>query len=238
MRSRHLLIVLAGALAMADAQAALKDQPPEGVKLSGTWKLDPGRSDDPLEALKRAEKAEIAQRQRQIEERTRDRTGTGPLGDDDWGPGDQSHRRDPFPGRRGDGVIFGDGDVDVTWGKPRRSVSSEFLLGLDPNPATLTIVDWGNRVSVSEDRLETDCFAGEATPIADAFGDGERQCGWRGRVWIIETTRVERFKRTDRFELSKDGKELKYLSTASGSTIPTVKVSRTYMLVPASEVKQ
>jgi hypothetical protein len=240
MRIRNTFIVLAGSLAMAGAWAAsLKDKPPEGVKLSGSWKLDPSRSDDAAEAMRKAEKAEIAKRRRQIEERNdRDRDV---YDDRPWHPDGRNdprnRRRDPFPDRGDDGVtIDPNGEMDVTWGTARpRSASDEFLLALDPNPETLTIMDWGNRVSVSEDKLETDCFAGEVRPIADAFGDGDRQCGWRGRAWVIETKRVERFKRTDRFELSKDGKELRYTSTAAGANIPTIKVARTYTLVPATK---
>jgi hypothetical protein len=240
MRTRPMLVVLASCLAVGSVQAAsLKDKPPEGVKLSGNWKLDPYNSDDPVEQLKKAEKAEMAKRQREIEDRNRD------MYEPPWDPshrdraGNRRHDpHDPFPDRRDDGVTIEGGSVDMSWGKTRsRSASDEFLLALDPNPATLTIMDWGNRVSVSEDKLETDCFAGEVHPIADAFGDGDRRCGWRGRAWVIETNRTERFKRTDRFELSEDGKQLKYTSTAAGSKIPTIKVSRTYTLVPAAEAR-
>jgi hypothetical protein len=238
MRTRPILVVLASCLAVAATHAAaLKDKAPEGVKLSGSWKLDPYNSDDPVEQLKKAEKAEMAKRRREIEDRTRDRDMYEP-----WDPTNRdragTRRHDPFPNTGDDGVTIGRGGIDMSWGKTRtRSASDEFLLALDPNPATLTIMDWGNRVSVSEDKLETDCYAGEVHPIADAFGDGDRQCGWRGRAWIIETNRVERFKRTDKFELSEDGKTLKYTSTAAGSKIPTIKVSRTYTLMPAAETR-
>jgi hypothetical protein len=235
MRTRPILVVLAGCLAVASTHAAsLKDKPPQGVKLSGAWKLDPYNSDDPVEQLKKAEKAEMAKRQREIEDRNRD------MYEPPWDPnrdrdGNRRHQ-DPFPDRRDDGVTIERGGIDMSWGKTRtRSASDEFLLALDPNPATLTIMDWGNRVSVSEDKLETDCFAGEVHPIADAFGDGDRRCGWRGRAWVIETNRVERFKRTDRFELSEDGKVLKYTSVAAGAKIPSIKVSRTYTLMPATK---
>jgi hypothetical protein len=35
-------------------------------------------------------------------------------------------------------------------------------------------------------------------------------------------------KRTDRYELSKDGKTLTYVTTASGDRIPKIKITRTY----------
>lgn len=237
MRIRYTLIVLASTLAVGVHAAGLKDQSPDGVKLTGTWQLDPHRSDDPVVVMKRAEKAEIAKRRRQIEDRSRGASdGDGPW--DGRMPSDQHGGRDPYPGRRDGGVTIdptSGGSTDVSWGTARRrSASDEFLLALDPNPETLTILDSGRRVSVSEDKLETDCTAGEVSPVADAFGDGDRQCGWRGRAWVIETTRIERFKRTDRFELSRDGQQLVYTSTATGSQIQTIKVSRTYTLVSST----
>jgi hypothetical protein len=238
MRIRNTLIVLASALATASAQAALKERPPEGVKLSGIWQLDPHGSDDPAQVIEKAQKAEEASRRRQVEERTRgaDRT----WGDDNDGPygrlpTDPRNRNDPFPRRedRSDTLDPFGRETSVSWGTPRRrTASDEFLLQLDPNPQTLTIQDWGSRVLVWEDKLDTDCKAGEVAPIADAFGDGERQCGWRGRAWVIETRRTDRFKRTDRFELSKDGQQIAYTSTASGAGIASIKVSRIYRLAP------
>ena len=68
--------------------------------------------------------------------------------------------------------------------------------------------------------------------ISDANGDGERNCGWDGRAWVIETARGKNFTRTDRYELSKDGKTLTYVTTATGSRMPKIKISRTYTLAP------
>jgi hypothetical protein len=248
MRIRNAFLVLASTLALGTTQAAgFKEQPPEGVRLSGTWTIDPRRSDDPVKAIERAEKAEMA-KQRQLEDRNRG-TSDSPWGRDDGRvggmPSDRDGRSDPFPDRSGPFPGGRDRGVDIDpTGREasvvlggtgrRRTATDEFLLALDPNPQTLTILDSQRRVLVSEDKLETDCTAGEAQPIADAFGDGERQCGWRGRAWVIETTRIERFKRTDRFELSGDGRVIVYTSTVSGKRIPTIKVSRTYTLMPST----
>jgi hypothetical protein len=124
-------------------------------------------------------------------------------------------------------------DASATWSTGGLTgVRNEFLLQLDPSPSMLTIADSGARVLVSENRLETDCSAGETAPISDAFGDGERRCGWGGRAWVIETTRTKRFKRIDRFEVAKDGKTLTYVTSASGKDMPSIKVERTYEWVP------
>jgi hypothetical protein len=242
MRILTSLIVLAIAVAAGTASAArLKDKPPEGVNLKGTWKLDPNRSDDPAQAIDRAVRTATMKDDRGIDEWSR---SGRIMDDDDWDdygrnddwrrgtadrrPGDVRHRDrsttiDPL-GR----------EASVTWGTgSAQFLQSELLaLQLDPNPGTLTILDWGNRLSVSEDKLETVCTAGQTEPIADAFGDGERRCGWNGRTWIIETKRPRRFTRVDRFELSRDGKSIIYTTAATGPRIPSIKISRTYTLVP------
>ncbi len=78
----------------------------------------------------------------------------------------------------------------------------------------------------------TECAAGVKVAISDANGDAERNCGWDGRAWVVETARGKNFTRTDRYELSKDGKTLTYVTTASGSRMPKIKISRTYTLAP------
>src|SRR4051812_12124460 len=80
------------ALALATATAAsLKDKPPNGVRLSGSWKLDAERSDDPREVLARAEKSA---REKQENDRIARSDRGGVFGDDDplgrgdtWGRG-------------------------------------------------------------------------------------------------------------------------------------------------------
>jgi hypothetical protein len=262
-------LVLALALGTATA-ASLKDKPPSGVKLSGTWRLDSERSDDPREVLERAAKA-AREKQEDARIARSDRGGVfgdddplgrhdgswgrGPYGDPRQGPMDRSggpYDRRTLPGeypddprRTTDGTVLRrdrgpasvdptTGDVSASWGTGAQSINNVWLLQLDPSPDMLTVVDNGTHVSVSENKLETECKAGEKAPIADSFGDGQRQCGWNGKAWVIETKRDKRFTRTDRFELSKNGAVLTYVTTASGSNMPSIRISRTYTLVPAT----
>lgn len=258
--------VLAAALLASGpvAAAGLKDKPPSGVKLSGAWRLDPQRSDDPRVVMERAAKTE---RQRHDPEPDYDRGGvfdrdcrtdpigradpTGrdtidPLGRDCRDPwsrgGPYAGRRSPFPDdsyRRDRGgpsttIDPTGGGGSISWGTGGvGGITNEWLLQLDPSPDNLTILDGGTRVSVSENKLETACSAGQTEPVADSFGDGERRCGWSGKAWVIETTRGKRFKRVDRFELAKNGAVLNYTTLASGQNVPPVKIFRTYELVPA-----
>jgi hypothetical protein len=256
---------LACALLVATAEAAsLKNKPPEGVKLTGTWRLDAERSDDPREVLDRAAKA-ARQKQEDARIGRSDRGGVfgdddpldryrrGPYGDSRYDPMDRG--RDPYgrrmpgdypddPRRTSDGTVFRrdrgsttidptGGEVSASWGTGPQSINNVWLLQLDPSPDTLTVVDSGTHVSVSENKLETECKAGESAPIADSFGDGQRRCGWGGKAWVIETKRDKRFTRTDRFELARNGTTLTYVTTASGSNMPSIRIVRTYERVPA-----
>ena len=238
------LTLLLSALCFADvAAAALKDKPPEGVALSGTeWQIDPYHSDDPVAVIEDAEKAA---RERQDRDRDRDRGGMdrggmdrggmpGPGGDDPLG---RSGLPDPAnrDGGRNRGTDRSSTSIDP-WGKGTQSATlqygsrgrNEFLAQLSRNPETLAFRQVEEHVTVTEDGFETDCTAGEKMPVADSFGDGERKCGWSGRAWVIETRRGSRFTRTDRYELAKDGKSLRYTTTASGSGTPNVRITRTY----------
>jgi hypothetical protein len=251
------LILLASALGLGTgAAAALKDKPPKGVALPGThWLIDPHRSDDPDVAIERAHKEE-QQEQKNSAEDAMDRGvmgDDGPLGrgygnDSTWGGGFPTggRNRDDLPGRVDDrGGWRNDRgrtstDIDPTGRKQSGSITlgsagsrrSEFLGQLMRNPQTLSFRESTPRLSVSEDKLETDCVPGAKEAISDSYGDGERRCGWQGRAWVIETTRGKHFTRIDRFEVSKDGKTLNYVTTASGAQVPKVRISRTYTLAP------
>jgi hypothetical protein len=114
----------------------------------------------------------------------------------------------------------------------RGGIRNEFVGQLAKNPDTLAFREVNQHVAVAEDKLETECAAGEKVPISDSYGDGQRNCGWDGRAWVVETTRGKHFARTDRYELSKDGKTLTYVTTASGAGMPKVKIYRVYTLAP------
>lgn len=233
------LILLTSALCVAGAAtAALKDAPPEGLTLSGTeWQLDPTHSDDPAAVIERAE--QNAQEERADRDRgALDRGGMdrGVLDRDDdtrgssfpdrtsrsggWGhdQGNTSTTMDPWGGKQSASIQLGS----------RGGGRNPHLGQLARNPESLEFVQAEKYLKVTEDRLETECTAGAKMPISDSYGDGERRCGWNGRAFVIETKRGSLFSRTDRYELSKDGKTLKYVTTASGKGMPDVRISRTY----------
>jgi hypothetical protein len=107
------------------------------------------------------------------------------------------------------------------------------LTDLAANPDKLAFALSEHTLKVSAGDASTECAAGVKVAISDASGDAERNCGWDGRAWVIETARGKNFTRTDRYELSKDGKTLTYVTTASGTRLPKIKITRTYIVAPA-----
>jgi hypothetical protein len=107
------------------------------------------------------------------------------------------------------------------------------LADLATNPDGLEFTPNEHTLRVAAADSSTECAAGVKVAISDSAGDGERHCGWDGRAWVIETDRGKDFKRTDRYELSKDGKTLTYVTTANGKRMPKITISRTYTAVMA-----
>jgi hypothetical protein len=239
-------LVISMPLGMASA-AGLKNKPPQGISLGGTeWLLDPYRSDDPIAAIEKAHQEQQEQAEQKAK-RDRDRTERGGVfgGDDPWdnrnSGGGTWGGGTPGGGGWGQGGDRGSTTIDPTgetqsatvrWGSSS-GLRNAFLTQLDKNPERISFRHTNERVTVTEDTIDTDCSPGEKETVADSFGDGERHCGWEGRAWVVETARGKDFRRTDRYELSKDGKTLNYVTTATGRDMPKVRISRTYSVAPS-----
>jgi hypothetical protein len=228
------LLACAAVLISVVAVAGLKEKPPKGVALMGLWKLDPYRSDDPDAVLADA---------RAQAEKARDHSGGGRRG----GLGRRGGGGFPggggggggFPGGGGGGWGRGGGhhrggessssDSADDSGKPAGgSPRGQLLKELAANPATLDFAPSEHTLRISAEQTNIECAAGVKVAISDGSGTGERNCGWDGRAWVIETERGKLLKRTDRYELSKDGKTLTYVTTATGTRLPKIKITRTY----------
>ncbi len=235
------VVALAGVSTVAFA--GLKDKPPEGVTLAGIeWQLDKYNSDDPSAAFERAN--------RQAQQATSSRSPVF-SGDDPFGrhvPGGDPTRgrpgspmdRDPgsggdwHPDRGGnpaDVDPIGNQSITMQLGNANRG--SIFFESLRNNPQMLSFHEGVRSVTVTEDGLETECEAGVKAPFSDSYGDGQRNCGWNGRAWVVETTRAHSFNRTDRYELSKNGRTLTYTTTAKEDGVGRVTITRKYQIPPA-----
>jgi hypothetical protein len=212
-------------LAVAPYSAGrLKKEPSHVVALSGSWQLDPYRSDDAKAVLEQVKKDMENARQEQRKRdsgHSRARHGGGfPGGDRHRGRPDGAENRDDSSKKERSRNV----DPD-----PHRV--EQLLNDVVATPAQLTFktVDKGLTISAGEGSLE--CVAGSSDSISDALGKAERECGWDGAAWVVETVRGKEIKRTDRYELSADGKELKFSTVASGEKLPKVEISRTYTQV-------
>jgi hypothetical protein len=238
------------------AMAGLKEKPPKGVDLTGNWQLDPYRSDDPTAVLDQA-RAEMQEKRGSGGGRGGMRRGGGgfpgggsgypggggtyPGGDGGGFPGGGGG----FPAGGGGGYGRHGGMGHGGYGGARGNGSGgsgasgaesprQLLDELAANPDRLAFSTAEHTLKVAAGDANTECAAGVKVAISDANGDAERHCGWDGRAWVIETARGRNFTRTDRYELSKDGKTLTYVTTATGSRMPKVKISRTYTIATAA----
>jgi hypothetical protein len=216
------------------AMASLKDKPPKGVALSGLWQIDPYRSDDANAVLGKVRS--------DMQEKSYSRAGGGRRGGYGGGGGFPGGGGG-FPGGGGGfpgGGGYGHGghhrshdssdssgsSDDVNGSRPGRN---QMLADLINNPNTLDFSSTEhNTLKVSAEQTNVECAAGVKVAISDGGGSAERNCGWDGRAWVVETDRGKDLKRTDRYELSKDGKTLTYTTTASGTRVPKIKITRTY----------
>lgn len=235
--AKWLLVACGASIIPTAALAGLKEKPPKGVALSGLWQLDPYRSDDASAVLNEARS------------QMKDSGGGG-------GSGGRMHRGGGggfpgggssgggfpgggggFPGgggggygrghHRGGGDSSGSSSADDP-STTNPSSRDQMLTELATNPKTLDFSTTEHTLKVSAEELIVECAAGVKVAISDAAGAAERNCGWDGRAWVIETARGKVLTRTDRYELSKDSKTLTYVTTATGTRLPKIKITRTY----------
>jgi hypothetical protein len=233
------------ALLSTAAMAGLKEKPPKGVELAGShWQLDPYRSDDPKAVIDQArgdmQNSDDSGGRRGGGMR---RGGAGAGGGGFPGGGGGGGGGFPgggggFPGggNGGGGGGYGGRHGGGAHGGGSRSSDGESprptLDDLAANPDKLSFSSSEHTLKVTAGDANTECAAGVKVALSDANGDAERNCGWDGRAWVIETVRGKNLTRTERYELSKDGKTLTYLTTVTGSKIPKIKISRVYTVAP------
>jgi hypothetical protein len=223
------LLACGASLISTMALAGLKDKPSNGVVLTGLWQLDRYRSDDATAVLDEARS--------KMKDQDSGQSGGG------------MHRGGGFPGGGGGGFPGGGGggfpggggggrghrgshDTSGSSGGASGDTSDasrgQMLTDLATNPDQLEFARTDHTLKVSTTDSSIECAAGVKIAISDAAGSAQRHCGWDRRAWVIETERGKGFTRTDRYEISKDGKTLTYVTTASGGRLPKIKITRTY----------
>jgi hypothetical protein len=246
-RCRATAIGIAGVclLAAGVAAAGLRDAPAPGVVLTGSWQLDPAKSDDAQAVIDKARDALIDDRANTGGLRggghfagaegafpaggggmTRGGMGGGGLG----GGGSWGHNATPVA----DDALGGADSDAAAGGESRDRTGNAFLTELERNPQLLAFAATDREVKVVADGSEVGCEPGGSITVSDRLGEGERQCGWQGRAWVIETSRPRSGSRTDRYELSRDGRSLTYTTLVVGGPLPRIKLTRVYNRVASS----
>jgi hypothetical protein len=215
-----LALVLAQGGAFPVAFGALRDRPPAGLVPEGVWRLDPTRSDDAEAVVDKARDALTDDRARGLDGGGRRGAGAG-----GYSGGGMTR------GGIGGAGLGGGGDFghDAEVAQARLDRRDDALLGaLGRNPQTLMIRAAERELAVSADEDEQSCEAGVRSALSDRLGDAERECGWQGSVWVVETTRPTLGTRTDRYDFSRDGRLLTYTTLLRGEGLPRLKLRRVY----------
>jgi hypothetical protein len=210
------------------------------VALAGSWQLDVARSDDAQAVIDKAREALIDDRANSGGLRggghfagadgafpaggggmTRGVMGGGGLG----GGGSWGHNATPAA----DDPLGGGGESDAAAGGAHRDGTGNALLEeLARNPKVIAFAAVDREVKVLADDTELGCEPGGTITLSDRLGDGERQCGWQGRAWVIETSRTGTGTRTDRYEFSRDGRSVTWTTLIAGGPMPRIKLTRIY----------
>ena len=151
-------------------------------------------------------------------------------GSGSWGRNGNPESSDPLGG--------GSGAADGPETRAADAARNAVLRELEKNPETLVFRSVDREMRVLADQDELACDSGAKATLQDRLGDGERQCGWDGRAWVVETSRARGGTRTDRYELSRDGKVLTYTTRVVGDRMPRVKLTRVYAPVSAVTTAQ
>jgi hypothetical protein len=194
-----------------DAPSGRTEAPPEGVSLTGYWKLDRDRSDDPGQKAR-----EAIEGMRTGEPISGGETPAGP-GVDVMTPGDpRVHDPSGAPRGRRPGTIGPD---------PRSAVFAEI-----DQPKELTIAQRSTLVLIQEGDDADDVRGihtdGQPRPIPG--GGGVMSGAWEDGHLVVETRRDDGLRRTETFELSADGRELTVTVHLAAPRMPSLTVTSLY----------
>jgi hypothetical protein len=212
------------ALLASGVAGAYKDAPPKGLVLDGTWVLDPARSDDAQAVMQKTQDDMRSQREQRAAGRDRGMGG----GEGGWGRGGGGRR-----GHHQDDAGGEDSDNNRPNKATKQRGAGALIADLAANPDHLTITTAERTLTVTAAGHELDCEPGEPIAIEDGAGSAERRCGWQGRAWVLETKRARNGSRTDRYELSRDGRTLTYTTDLSIPRWAKIHLQRVYTLAPA-----
>ena len=206
----------AGALPLALLCACLAgcvgggaSEAPEGVNLSGNWKLDHAASDDPQKVLAsmRAQVQTLTERARAA---TEARTGVG-TADPDAPDGGRGPRRDPL----------------------RRSPMAHVVMSILSRGDFLTIRQTPTQFMLDYGGLQRSYTPGEKSVVSAEGGVGDQTAGWKGHEFVISIKGQMGTTVTESYGRSADGKQLIMRLHIAPAELSAVTLTRVYN--PTSE---
>ena len=228
-----LAIVLAACLPFSLSFAALKSTAPQGVNLSGRWKLSPELSEDPHAAVSVA-REEMKEKGKEARRKKKGRFSGGGMR-----PPEEKSRLPP--GERVPSPESGrptDGDSD-TADEPDESAHREDVDPLEravTSPEEFAIQqESGAFVLMTSDATDT-CRTKQPGQVnVPGYGLSNRKCGWDKAGFVVEVEPKEGPLSTTRYEIDRESGRLFVTSQLKGERIPKISVKRVYERVESDD---
>jgi len=194
--------------------------PPPGVRLAGSWKLDPVHSDDLGKAIEKL-RAQSAQRRRNAQSEQAQDTSGGTEGPP---TGHRRMRRGQQGGQQGDqqggsqnGAEYGPEGEEMGAGSPHPSVVDQLMSNV-PTGDYLRIGVGADSFTVTSGDSSDRYTPGLQSDISAEQGDAQQMSGWKKAAYVIDTKPQFGAEVIQTFGLSKDGKLVMTLRLSGGKT--------------------
>ncbi len=213
----RLALVLAGiatSLAMAGC-ARLATKAPPGVDLSGRWALNEALSDDPQAVMD-------AQR-----ERMRQRAGrAGPMGGGPMSGGPMGRGGPMGGGRSGHGGVPGGGGPSGNRPGAMGGGAMSQRMQLPMAAKQMDIQQSAQDLLIESENVSTRYVYGQKSAVSIPRGTADRQAGWKGKTFVVETKAPEGPSTVQRYALNPEGQLI--VTTEVSGRGPSLKLQQVY----------
>lgn len=225
-RRTFALALCAALIAACSSVGKLASDAPQGIDLSGTWKLNRAASDDPRRLMPRMR--ESARRDED------DETGAGPPPSDDSPGGPEGNSRGG--GRHRGEMSGGEGPDRGAGGMRRRGgLPAEALAAFGPGRNVLQITQKPTEIRIDNGVTVRALTPGGKSVVSLARGVADQRSGWHGNEFVIETRGENEPSVVERFALSPDRKQLIVnLRIEGAGRSRKIELKRVYDTAPAS----
>ncbi len=210
---RASLVLLCSCLLAGCAGSRLAEDPPSGVNLAGTWRLDHGASDDPQKVLDRMRTEALKIIGHPPPPVVVPAHGHAPAQTVETGP-DPALAQPPVPGTHFDPL--------------QRSPMAHVILKTIARGDFLTVRQGPGLFVLDYGTSRRTFTPGQHSVVSAEGGVGDQTSGWKGRSYVIEVKAQNGPAVTEEYALSGDGKELLAKLHIGSSELPAVNLTRVY----------